>query len=136
MECVRLTDVDVRRLQALVDSSRRGRRRGEGDVALLERRLDGSEVLPADRIGPDVVTMNSEVRVRDLDTHEVIVVRVVFPRAADAAARKVSVLFPLGMAILGRRVGDHVRWQTPGGSRRLRVDRLLYQPEREGKDVV
>jgi regulator of nucleoside diphosphate kinase len=136
MECVRLTDVDVRRLQALVDASRRGQRRGEGDVALLERRLDDSEVLPADQIGPDVVTMNSEVRVRDLDTHEVNVVRVVFPRAADAAVRKVSVLAPLGMAILGRRVGDHVRWLTPGGLRRLRVDRVLYQPEREGKDVA
>lgn len=136
MEFVRLTDVDVRRLQALVDASRLGKRRGEGDVALLERRLDESEVLPADQIGPDVVTMNSEVRVRDLDTHEVNVVRVVFPRAADAAARKVSVLAPLGMAILGRRVGDHVRWLTPGGLRRLRVDRVLYQPEREGKDVA
>jgi regulator of nucleoside diphosphate kinase len=135
-EHVRLTDLDVRRLRALVDASRRGHPRAEGGLALLERHVDDAEVLPAGCIGPDVVTMNSEVRVRDLDTHQAMVFRVVFPRAADAAAGRISVLAPLGMAILGRRVGDHVRWPTPGGVRRLRVDRVLYQPEREGKDVA
>ena len=136
VEAVRLTDVDLRRLQALVNASRRGHSSSEGGIALLERHLDDAEVLPAVRIGPDVVTMDSEVRVRDLDTHEAIVFRIVFPRSADAAARRISVLAPLGMAVLGRRAGDHVRWPTPGGVRRLRVDRVLYQPEREGKDVA
>jgi hypothetical protein len=68
----------------------------------------------------------------DLNTHEAIVFRIVFPRSADATAGRVSVLAPLGMAVRGRRAGDHVTWQTPGGLRRLRVDRVLYQPEREG----
>jgi transcription elongation GreA/GreB family factor len=40
------------------------------------------------------------------------------------------------MAVLGRSAGDHITWHTPGGIRRLRVDRVLYQPEREGKDVA
>ena len=105
VEAVRLTDVDLRRLQALVNASRRGHSSSEGGIALLERHLDDAEVLPAVRIGPDVVTMDSEVRVRDLDTHEAIVFRIVFPRSADAAARRISVLAPLGMAVLGRRAG-------------------------------
>jgi len=135
-EPVRLTDVDARRLQGLVDGSRPRDLRDAGSVALLLRHMDDAEVLPANRIDPDVVTMGSEVVVRDLDTHEVVIIRIVFPRSADAAAGKVSVLAPLGMAVLGRRVGDHVDWRTPGGLRRLRVDRVLYQPEREGKDLA
>lgn len=135
-ERVQLTDVDARRLHALVDVSPPSGRSGVGSVALLERQVEEAEVVPADRIGPDVVTMNSEVRVRDLDTHEAIVFRLVFPRSADVFARRVSVLAPLGMAVLGRRERDHVRWHSPRGPRRLRVDRVLYQPEREGREVA
>ena len=135
-QSIQVTDVDSRRLEMLIEGSRPKDLRDEGSVALLESHLDDAEVTPARGIGPDVVTMNSEVRVRDLDTHEAIVFRVVFPRAADAAAGRISVLAPLGMAVLGRRVGDHVTWHTPGGRRRLWVDRVLYQPEREGKDVA
>lgn len=135
-QTIQVTDVDSRRLEMLIEGSRPKDIRDEGSVELLERHLDDAEVTPAHGIGPDVVTMNSEVRVRDLDTHETIVFRVVFPRAANAAAGRISVLAPLGMAVLGRKVGEHVTWQTPGGLRRLRVDRVLYQPEREGKDVA
>lgn len=135
-ERVRLTDVDTRRLQSLVEGFRPVDLRDAASVALLERHVDQAEVLPARRIDPDVVTMDSEVLVRDLDAHQVIVFRVVFPRMADATARRISVLAPLGMAVLGRRAGDVVTWQTPGGLRRLRVDRVLYQPEREGRDVA
>jgi regulator of nucleoside diphosphate kinase len=135
-QTIRVTDLDSRRLQSLIDGSRVRATRDGGNVALLERHLDDAEVIPADRIGPHVVTMNSEVRVRDLDSPETLVFQVVFPRAADTAAGKISVLAPLGMAVLGRRVGEQVTWEVPGGLRRLLVDRILYQPEREGKDVA
>jgi regulator of nucleoside diphosphate kinase len=135
-ERVRLTDVDARLLSGLVDGFRPIDVRDAASAAVLERQVDRAEVLPARRIDPDVVTMDSEVLVRDLDTDQTIVFRVVFPRSADIAARRISVLAPLGMAVLGRRAGDHVTWQTPGGLRRLRVDRVLYQPEREGRDIA
>ncbi|MGH7426537.1 MAG: GreA/GreB family elongation factor [Candidatus Methylomirabilales bacterium] len=135
-QTIRVTDVDSRRLQFLIEGPCPRDVRDAGSVELLEHHLDDAEVMPARGIDPDVVTMNSEVRVHDLDTPETLVFRVVFPKAADAAAGKISVLAPLGMAVLGRRVGEQVAWQTPGGLRRLRVDRVLYQPEREGKDVA
>lgn len=134
-QTVRVTDVDSRRLEILTQGSPSDPR-DVGSVDLLQRHLDEAEIMPAARIAPDVVTMNSEVRVRDLDAHETIVFRVVFPGAADAASGRISVLAPLGMAVLGRRAGDHVSWPTPGGLRRLRVDRVLYQPEREGWEIT
>jgi regulator of nucleoside diphosphate kinase len=133
---IRVTDVDSRRLASLIEGLRPTSVRDARSVELLERHLDDADVTPASHIDPDIVTMDSEVRVRDLDTHAMRVFRVVFPRAADAAQGKISVLAPLGMAVLGRRVGDHVRWHTPGGVRGLRVEGVLYQPEREGKDVA
>jgi regulator of nucleoside diphosphate kinase len=135
-QAIQITDIDSRRLGGIIDGSRGRSPREAGSVDRLERHLDDAEVLPARHIGPHVVTMNSEVRVRDLETHELLVFRVVFPRAADSAAGRISVLAPLGMAVLGRRVGESVAWETPGGLRRLRVDRVLYQPEREGMDVA
>jgi regulator of nucleoside diphosphate kinase len=132
---VRVTDFDSRQLQNVVASSLSKDPQDLGSVERLERRLDDVEIIRADRIEPDIVTMNSEVRISDLDTHETIVFRLVFPNAADATAGKISVLAPMGMAVLGRAEGDHVSWETPGGMRRLRVDQVLYQPEREGVDV-
>lgn len=135
-EGLRLTDVDTRRLRALIDGFRPRDLRDASGVARLERHLDEAQVLPASHIGPDVVTMGSEVRIRDLDTQRLIVFRVVLPRWADASAGRISVLAPLGMAVLGRREGDHVTWESPGGHRRSRLDRILHQPEREGREVA
>ena len=135
-QTVMVTDFDIRLLQSLVEGPRSRDQRESDYVESLEGYLDEAEILPADRIGPDVVTMNSEVLVRDLETQGTIVFRVVYPNEADAGTWRISVLAPLGMAVLGRREGDTVTCQTPGGIRRLRVAQILYQPEREGVDVV
>ena len=57
-------------------------------------------------------------------------------RVAATASGTVSVLAPLGMAVLGRRTGEGITWEAPGGTRRIRVDEVLYQPERDGADVT
>jgi regulator of nucleoside diphosphate kinase len=133
---VRVTEVDSRRLQALIDAAAaRGGRDGRR-VEELERHLLDAEITPASRIGPDVVTMNSEVLVTDLDSGERFGFRVVFPRAADSDAGNISVLAPLGMAVLGRKVGEEFTSSVPAGTRRLRVDEIVYQPERVGKDLT
>ena len=76
-------------------------------------------------------TMDLEVTVvRDLDTDEVDTYTLVYPDRADIANQRLSVLAPIGTAILGYRVGDEVSWQVPAGWRRLRVDEVLFQPER------
>ncbi len=133
---VRVTEVDSRRLQVLIDAAvARGGRDGRS-VEALERHLLDAEITPASHIGPDVVTLNSEVLVTDLDSGERFGFRVVFPRAADSDAGNISVLAPLGMAVLGRRKGEEFTSSVPAGTRRVRVDEIVYQPEREGKDLT
>jgi regulator of nucleoside diphosphate kinase len=76
--------------------------------------------------------MNSTVVLRDLETNEKETYTLVFPDSADIAHDRLSVLAPVGTAILGQHVGDTIRWRVPQGMRRLKVEKVVYQPEREG----
>jgi len=97
----------------------------------LEQELDRAEgVRPVD-IPPDVITMNSKLRLTDLDSGTQRVVTLVYPQDANQGD-SVSILSPLGTALLGYRVGNEIRWNTPSGSLHLRIDELLYQPEAAG----
>jgi regulator of nucleoside diphosphate kinase len=64
-----------------------------------------------------------------LATGEKVAYTLVFPGKADSSTGKISVLAPIGTAVLGYRVGDVVEWRVPAGSRKFRVEKLLYQPE-------
>ena len=131
---VRVTDVDSRQLQSLIEGSKLRDVRNVGSAEMLEQHLDEADVLPATHIGPDVVTMNSEVLVTDTGSGEAFSFHVVFPRSAGVSEGRISVLEPLGMAVLGRSVGDRITWEVPGSMRTLRVENLIYQPERSVRD--
>jgi|SRR5690606_9560619 len=103
------------------------------NVELLQQELDRAEVVDAKDVPPDVVTMNSKVRVVDEATGEESELQLVFPAAADAERGAVSVLAPVGSALLGLRVGAAIEWPLPEGrARRIRVVAVTYQPESAG----
>ena len=131
---VLVTDIDSSRLQSLIEGSKLRDVRDVGSAEMLERHLDEADVMPATHIHPDVVTMDSEVLVTDIGSGDTFSFHVVFPRSADAGEGRISVLEPLGMAVLGRSVGARVNWDAPGGRRALRVEDVIYQPERSVRD--
>lgn len=95
---------------------------------LLERKLARARVLPADRMPPDVVTMHSRLRFSDDGVKRYA--KLVYPHQADARGR-VSVLSPLGGALLGLAAGQEVEARLPGSApRRIRVEEVVSQPER------
>jgi len=77
--------------------------------------------------------MNSEVAVRDMDSNEEMTFAVVFPSDADVNRQRISILAPMGTAVLGYRVGDTIEWKVPGRRRRLKIERVLFQPEAAGQ---
>ncbi|NJO12153.1 MAG: GreA/GreB family elongation factor [Gammaproteobacteria bacterium] len=77
----------------------------------------------------DVITMGARVRVRDLESGQRGEYAVVYPWEADVGSNRVSVLAPLGTALLGYREGDKLEWRMPGGVRRLLVEKVFRQPE-------
>jgi regulator of nucleoside diphosphate kinase len=124
-----ITEDDMVRLKELVRHGRVTSRRDQGHLEDLERELEYAEVVPAEEVTPDVVTLHSTVRVLDVDTGATMVYTVVFPAEADLAANRISVLAPIGTALIGYRVGDVIDWRTPGRTRRLRIEAVLFQPE-------
>jgi len=86
-----------------------------------------SETVPA-----EVVTMNSKVVLQDVDTQEEMVFVLAFPKDANVDRGYMSVLAPIGTAILGYSRGDVVEWPVPSGVRRIRIVEILYQPEAAG----
>jgi len=107
-----------------------------GDHALAEE-LDRAIVVPADRIPKDVVTMNSRLIYADESTGTTREVELVYPDEADPGTGRVSVLAPVGCALLGLSAGQSIDWNLPGGKiHRLRVERVLFQPQPIGADTT
>jgi len=124
-----ITDDDFARLTNLV-----GNTKASVDSDALQKRDLRSELnravrVPKDRIPPDVITMNSKVVLRDLQTGENFECTVVFPGQADVNKGRISILAPIGTALIGYRKGDTIEWNMPGGTARLKVEEILYQPE-------
>ncbi len=127
-----VTEPDLRRLCDVVATELALDGGSNRHLAELVAELQRAEIVPSDEVPDDVVTMNSTVVLRDLDTDEVETYTLVYPNHADIARNRLSVLAPVGTAILGYHVGDVVQWRVPAGVRRLRVDEVLFQPERAG----
>jgi regulator of nucleoside diphosphate kinase len=125
-----ITREDMRRLQRLVDGLKATASAELRNVMALEEELDRARVVDARSIRSDVVTLNSHVRVCDLDSGKIMDYEVVYPNTKPrSSADPLSVLAPLGTALLGYRAGDVVEWHVPKGKRRLKVIEVLYQPE-------
>ena len=106
-----------------------------GDKAYLQslvHELERAVVVRSEEIPHDVITMHSQVVLRDLDDDEEMTCSLVYPDEADVNDNKISVLAPIGMAVLRYRVGDVVNWDIPGGVVRLQVEKILFQPESSG----
>lgn len=95
----------------------------------LSGELHRAVVVEARDVPADTVTMNSQVVYEDCDTFARRKVELVYPQDADAAKGRISVLAPIGSALLGLRIGQTISWQVPSGTKRIRVVEVHYQPE-------
>lgn len=126
-----LSSLDVERLEKLIESLPANAFPG---MSALEDELSRAEVVDPREVPPSVVTMNSRVRFSVISTGETFSLTLVYPKDVDAAGDKISVLAPVGSALLGLAQGDEIEWPRPGGGMlRVRIDEVLYQPERAGE---
>lgn len=119
-----LTELDFIRLRKL---------NSQGTAPALARLLDDADVVPPQAIAADIVTMYARAVVFDAALQCRRILAVCYPHDADTAQGRVSVLSPMGMALLGLAVGDSASWRGPDGSEhQVRVEQLLFQPEAAG----
>lgn len=127
-----LTEFDRRRLHGLLQVLRKRSAVDASNLDALELELERAQVVPAECLPANVVSMNSRVILLDVDRGDQTTLSLVFPDARNHDGAAVPVLSPLGLALLGCREGDEMEWATHEGPRRLRVERVTYQPEAAG----
>lgn len=126
-----ISTLDADRLYDLLDSLPAS---GVPSKAELKAELERAEIVEPEDIPPTVVSMNSTVRFRVASSSEEFTLTLVYPKDMDAASGKISVLAPVGSALLGLAQGDEIEWPKPGGGvLRVRIEEILYQPERAGE---
>ena len=126
-----ISSLDLARLERLLDTLSDTRFPGK---QALEQELDRAEVRDPEEMPPHVVTMNSEVRFRLQPSGNDFCLTLVYPKDVQGDESKISVLAPVGSALLGLKVGDSIAWPGPAG-RTIQVEILevVYQPERAGE---
>lgn len=129
---IQISAFDRDRLRKLIDDAYFTDRRGSAYLARLQQELERAEIVAPQEVAHTLITMNSTVVLCDEETGEEETYTLVFPEEADIAQGKISVLAPIGTAMLGYAVGDVFTWAVPAGTRRLRVKEILYQPEAAG----
>lgn len=128
-----ITEFDLNRLNKLIEMLEdEPVQRDSKYLEELDIELRRAKVVAPQSIPRDVITMNSKIRVKDLDTGVEAIYQLVFPGDADINQNKISILAPVGTALIGFRVGDTVEWEAPGGQKRMKVEEILYQPEAAG----
>lgn len=127
-----ITTFDLERLESLIDGVRAAGPQKKDYLTLLEKELERAKVVDPRDIPGDVITMNSVVRIRDLESGEETTYTLVFPADARIEENRISVLSAIGTALIGYRVGDTIEWKVPSGLKRLNVEGIIYQPEASG----
>jgi regulator of nucleoside diphosphate kinase len=121
--------LDCERIEVLLESPAAEHH----DTAALRAELERADIVEPANMPPDVITMNSTARFRDEDSGEEREITLVYPRDAGNGPGLVSILAPVGSALLGLRVGDSIRWPVPGGDLDLCVLSIHYHPEAAGE---
>jgi|SRR4029077_4810035 regulator of nucleoside diphosphate kinase len=117
-----ITSADMCRLRRLLESALNLFRHDRPYLDALKQELEAAKVVENEDIPGDLVTLNSRIHIRDLDTGKQMVCSVVFPKDSNVSDDRLSVLAPIGTAVLGRRVGDIFECRVPAGVRRLKLE--------------
>lgn len=126
-----ISEQDAERLEALFEDPSNQNLPGKTD---LEAELGRAEIRDSRNMPPNVVTMNSTVQFKVSSSEERFRLTLVYPKDMDDSGERISILAPVGSALLGLSVGDEIEWPGPGqGIIKVSIEDILYQPERAGE---
>lgn len=124
-----VTAFDLQRLQHHLDNLDAKTRK---QFQSLDEELNRAHVVESRQVPDNVITMNTRLIYRDLEEETGSEITLVFPEQANLEQGRMSVFSPIGTALLGYAVGDEIEWRVPAGTRKLKIEALLYQPEAAG----
>jgi regulator of nucleoside diphosphate kinase len=127
-----ITDFDFRRLWELFKAGRNLTQEERTILPVLQAKLEAAKVVCWRDIAPNIVTMNSRVSLKNFRTQQKMVFDLVFPSYGNPERNKVSILTPIGAAMLGCQTEEIIESEIEGDLRQLVIEQILYQPEATG----
>jgi regulator of nucleoside diphosphate kinase len=126
-----VSSLDLERIEDLLDSLPAGEHSLQ---TALQEELGRADIVDPHEIPPTVVTMNSTVRFSMEATGEEFCKTLVYPKSLAGDTEQISILAPVGSALLGLSIGDYIEWPTPGkGMLKVRIMDIPFQPEQAGQ---
>ena len=130
---IMITGFDYGRIMSMIDRMRSAFSKEQKENAeKLIMELKRAQKVDSSAIPRDCVTMNSSFEIREVDESETRTLTLVFPENANIEENRVSILSPVGTAVLGYRVGNVIHWKVPAGVKKFIITKMLYQPEAAG----
>ena len=131
-EGIFVTEKDKEKLMFVIERALVSNREDKKYLQKLKQELARAQIVDSKDIPEDTVTMNSIVSIKDMDTGEEEIYELGYSGHGVESKKRISIFAPIGTALLGYRVGDEIEWEVPGGVRRIKVVKILYQPEAAG----
>ena len=113
-----LLDSDATRLSQIFNGNQSASRQYS---AALRDEIAKAQIVPREKLPVDVVIMNSTVQIQDMEDGETITYTLVYPWEADADSCRISILAPVGTALIGYKKGDEIEWKVPSGMRKFKI---------------
>ena len=130
---LQITEMDYSRLHTLIKNLMADKKEEVQYLETLAHEIQIAEKVDSRAISPEYVTMNTKLEIVDMDTGRAMQIKLVYPGEADFRQGKVSVLSPLGSALIGYKEGDVVSFNVPRGVKEVRIGKILFQPEAMGE---
>lgn len=132
MNRIILNKQDFSRIHKCIYDARMTNTIGITEAENLLNELNSAKVVEPGEIPDDVVTMNSIVKISFLNTNKTLQFQIVYPDQANIKENKISIFSPVATALIGYRVSDEIEWIVPSGLTKIRIDKIIYQPEAAG----
>ena len=132
MSKIILNRIDYARIKKSISDAKQFKSISNAEAEKLINELDSATIVEPEAIPSNVVTMNSIVKIRFLNTDKEVQFQIVYPHQANVKENKISIFSPIATALIGYKVKDEIEWIVPAGLTKLRIEKIIYQPEASG----
>ncbi|MDX9696558.1 MAG: nucleoside diphosphate kinase regulator [Bacteroidales bacterium] len=132
MSKIILNRIDYARIKKSISDAKQFKSISNAEAEKLINELDSATIVEPEAIPSNVVTMNSIVKIRFLNTDKEVQFQIVYPHQANVKENKISIFSPIATSLIGYKVKDEIEWIVPAGLTKLRIEEIVYQPEASG----
>ncbi len=132
MEKIIINRLDYARIKKCINDAKQFKSISAAEAEKLAQELDSAKIVEPEAIPSNVVTMNSIVELSFLNNNKQVRFQIVYPKEANVKENKISIFSPIATALIGYKVGDEIEWIVPAGLTKMRIDKIIYQPEAAG----